>query len=302
MKNVTEEILPLATLAHLAVEAGNYRLNGKLALVDADGTSGTSVFLIPFDHLPEIIGRTSPRATVAFLFPDGTDLEDRLIRERAELVDEIGRSRGPNSGPWDTVIAHGGVRFRIYSPHGWLDEPEFDGMSNERLDHYIAAFSGEQPRGEKRTLSVADLGRAHDQWRTALASAMNGKASSVVPMEGSLEAGSIRDTVIVWSVGDEGRDTLGPRGTFIPPRTPPNPDRIEAALAVLAARVGHQDTVHALSCAAYIAWWCGFDRLATHLYYRVRSTGQRSRLAKLVWAAMSQQIMPPWMGQMQSAS
>lgn len=295
MNNVTHGIMPLATLAHIAVESANYKTDGKLALVEIEEGKPVDVLILPFDHLPEIVGRNPRSSTVALLFPDSHDLESTTLREQAELIDQIGRSRGTDAGPWDTVVAYGGVRFRIYSSHGWLDEPELDGMNNEVLDRHIAAFSGFAPKAFPRPFSVYDLEEAHHQWRALLTDSLEGRPPMVTPERGTLEAGSIRDTVIVWAVGQDGNDTLGPRGTFIPPTTPPDPDRINAAFTVLANRVGNTDTVHALGCACYLAWWSGYDRLATHLYYRARATGQRSRLAKLVWTAMTQNITPPWM-------
>lgn len=295
MSTAQHSIIPLSALTHAAIEATGYSPHGKVAIVYSglNGISDISIHSLAWLRRLKI-SADEPHSAIAIIFPDADGVDGTTIDEMAQLLHETGHELRDIGGSWDTVIAHGGVRFRIFSEHGWLEEPETDRMSNSRLDELIAMFSG-QPGRRLLPFDLERIPAACDRWVEKLASAKTGTGEIVMPDEGSLQAGAVRDAVIVWAVGTDGNDRLLPGTRFVPPREKPHTDRIDAAFSVLADRIGEPDSVHALACAAYLAWWSGYTRLAAHLYYRVRSTGQRSRLATLVWTALIRQIPPHWM-------
>jgi len=292
MSTAQHSIIPLSALTHAAIEATGYSPDGRVVVVR---TSPDGIEDVAVHDLDDIGAMTAPASTartaIALIFPDADRTTD--LNRIAEQLHSVGAELRNAGGSWDTIVARGGVRFTIFSEHGWLEEPESDTMPNSRLDELIGMFSG--TAGPSRTtFDVRDIDSACDQWVSALQEGSEGRGA-VLDDDGSLRAGAVRDAVIVWAVGREGSDRLLPGARFVPPRERPCPRRINAALALLAGRVGASDTVHALACAAYLAWWSGHTRLAAHLYYRVRSTGQRSRLGTLVWTALIRDISPHWM-------
>ena len=292
MSTAQHSIIPLSTLTHAAIEASGYAPQGKAAIVYSGDKGITDISFHSLAWLHRlVIDAAEPSSAIAIIFPDEEGRAD--LDESARLLHEAGDRLRSIGGTWDTVVAHGGVRFRIYSEHGWLEEPETDCMSNARLDELIGLFEG-RPSRRRPSFDLGSIEDACGQWVDLLSAALDGR-SSADPEEGSLQAGAVRDAVIVWAVGTDGNDRIAPGDRFVPPTARPSRDRIDAAFSVLAERVGEPDTVHALACAAYLAWWSGYRRLAAHLYYRVRSTGQRSRLGTLVWTALIRQIQPHWL-------
>lgn len=290
MSTAQHSIVPLSTLAHAAMEATDYSPDGRAVIVRSDAGGICDISVHALDRLDRTVVPDAPSTSIALIFPDG----DEDVTAEAQELDALGHAQRAIGGAWDTVIARGGVRFSIYSQHGWLDEPETDPMENGRLDRLITDFAG--PAGRFAGYfdpALADSAAA--QWIDLLRSRLAHGPASVPPASLSLQAGSVRDAVIVWAIGEEGCDRLAPGERFVPPMTAPNPVRIDAAFAALSDRVGEPDTVHALASASYLAWWSGYPRLASHLYYRARSTRQRSRLATLVWTALMRGIVPHWM-------
>ncbi|WP_182353418.1 hypothetical protein [Flaviflexus huanghaiensis] len=291
MSTAQHSIIPLSTLAHAAMEATDYTPDGRTVIVRADSDGIADVSVHPLDRIdPSAVDAAEPGTAIALMFPEG----DEDVTAAAHMIDRLGENLRHGSGAWDTVIARGGVRFRIYSQHGWLDEPETDPMPNDQLDALISAFAGAAGRFAGH-FDPALADEASGEWLEALNARLYGAPAPFRPTALSLQAGSVRDAVIVWAIGEEGRDRLAPGERFVPPKTAPAPARINAAYDVLADRVGEPDTVHALACASYLSWWAGYPRLATHLYYRARSTRQRSRLSALVWTALLRGIVPHWM-------
>lgn len=292
MSTAQHSIIPLSTLTHAAIEAAGYAPQGKAAIVYSGDSGITDISIHSLAWLHRlVVDAAEPSSAIAIIFPDEEDRAD--LDESARLLHEAGDRLRSIGGTWDTVVAHGGVRFRIYSEHGWLEEPETDCMSNARLDELIGLFEG-RPSRRRPAFDLGSIEDACDQWVDLLSATLEGRTAED-PEEGSLQAGAVRDAVIVWAVGTDGNDRIEPGARFVPPTAGPSRDRIDAAFSVLAERVGEPDTVHALACAAYLAWWSGYTRLAAHLYYRVRSTGQRSRLGTLVWTALIRQIPPHWL-------
>lgn len=292
MSTAQHSIIPLSTLAHAAMEATNYSPDGHIVIIDSEvgGIGEVTVHPLSWDDASRDDGE---RSSIALIFPrHSTDCDE--VTALAAAVDSVGDRQRERGGSWDTVVAPGGVRFRIFSRHGWLDEPETDLMKNDRLDALISSFAGGPgPSAPRFRMELAD--QASEEWRQVLQARLENAPDAPGPLVSSLQAGSVRDAVIVWAVGDEGSDRLVPGERFTPPTRPPHSARIDAALGALADRVGQPDTVHAFACASYLAWWSGWTRLAAHLYYRARSTGQRSRLATLVWTALTRDISPHWM-------
>lgn len=286
-------MIPLSTVTHAAIESTGYTPQGKAAVVYTHhgGISEIAIFSLPWlDRMSANVDE--PSAAIAIIFPDD-DMLEADIDDAARLLHAAGGPLRDAGGTWETIAVYGGVRFRIFSEHGWLDEPETDRMSNSRLDELIGMFAG-RPRRCAAPFDVEGVASAIDQWIDALDCSLAGRPVRM-PAEGSLQSGAVRDAVIVWAVGEAGDDRLEPGEKFVPPALNPNPQRITAAFSVLSSRIGEADTVHALACASYLAWWSGHPRLAAHLYYRVRSTGQRSRLGTLVWTALIRQVPPHWM-------
>ncbi|MBM9433275.1 hypothetical protein [Flaviflexus equikiangi] len=289
MNTTQHSIIPLSALAHAAMEATNYSPDGKTVILYSNGAGIDDITIHDLAWIHMIGEPRQARTAVALIFPPHRDTE---VCHAARQLDSLGEALRRAGRSWDTVVARGGVRFRIYSDHGWLDEPETDTMNNDDLDRLIDAFAGSP--GRSRQFDIARAVDAGEAWIEALQGRMAGRPI-VSPPSASLQAGSVRDAVIVWAVGETGTDRLMPGERFVPPVQAPNPERIDIALSLLAERVGQPDTVHALACASYLAWWSGYRRLAAHLCYRARSTGQRSRLASLVWTALVRDIVPQWM-------
>ncbi|MGO1402948.1 MAG: hypothetical protein ACTHUY_11320 [Flaviflexus sp.] len=291
MRATQPGVIPLAHLSYAAVGAMDYETSGKLALIRTNDQLVAEVRILDMEYWKEVEAPEPAESAIALIFPDTHDLNDP---ELLKITRALHKLKGEGGFSWDVIISHGGVRFRIYSNHGWLDEPESDAMTNDRLDTLIEAFDGPRPEGSGPMFSLDDAEEADDQWRRALQEELEGTPPTATPATGSLQMGSIRDTIIVWAVGKPGADNIEVGQAFVPPSYPPDRTRIDAALTLLAKGVGEPDGVHALACAAYLAWWCGYSRLATHLYFRAKSTRFKSRLADLVWTALQQGIVPPW--------
>ncbi len=292
MSTTQHSIIPLTVLTHAAIEATGYSPQGNAVIVYSNHGGITDIAVHPLPWLERARARPESDSATALIFPDD-DMTEAEIDALARQLQEWGETIRDTGGVWDTILAHGSVRFRIYSDHGWLDEPELDPMSNERLDELIEMFAG-TPSRRPAPFDLEAVEPAAEAWIAALEEGLAAR-STALPAEGSLQSGAVRDAVIVWAVGEPGNDRLMPGERFAPPTTKPDPRRVDTALELLAARVGEPDTVHALACAADLAWWSGYTRAAAHLYYRVRQVGQRSRLATLVWTAMIRQIPPRWM-------
>lgn len=262
-------------------------------IVSTEGRIGVvatplATLLAPDSPLDELYSGAGERP-IALIYPrTGQSLTSARIERAVERI-ELGARR---AGVAVTVYcAPGAVRFMCRADGGWIDEPETDPMANAELDRLMRLFVPASDHGPDRLRMPPSYLRK--QWCAALEDTLAGVRAEV---PAGLDIGAVRDEVIIWAVSERSEPRADTHLAYSPPRRGPQLARINAALTLLGRATRGAEAAHALACAAYLAWWSGYRRLALHLSYTVRSQELRTRLADLVLLAVNREVDPPWMG------
>ena len=294
-------LIPLSRLIDFAVRLLDYRTDDTVCMIPANpADDGAPAFASPLEAIPsleDISARACRRQDylgIIFLRP-GTDLDAPKVRGAVAHLEAIGAARRASGAVWNTIAAVGAVQPFVYADGRWLSEPDLDRQDGTDLRRRMVQFDVplRPPNGPVPTVDEIRVGRA--AWQEALEARLSGDVAEA-PEGTALKAGSVRDTVLVWSIGRSGSERHEPGDRFVPPTHEPDPARIGVAYDLLASRVASAEAGDALGCAAYLAWWSGHQRLATYLVYEAGKSKTTTRLAELVWRAMNQHVRPPWMG------
>lgn len=226
---------------------------------------------------------------IALIYPKVGEPMSAARIERAVARIEAGARRADIAVT--TYLAPGAVRFWCWANGTWIDEPETDPMPNAELDRLMRLFVPARSLPHTRIRHAPNVLRK--RWCQALEDTLAGKRPEVPD---GLDIGAVRDEVIIWAVSSRTTPRLEQHLAYEPPRRGPKAERVRAALTLLGRATRGEEGGHALACAAYLAWWSGYRRLALHLSYTVRAHQLRTRLADLVLLAVNQEVDPPWMG------
>lgn len=293
-------LIPLSRLLDYAVRLLDYRTDDTVCIIPANpADDGVPVFASPLGDVPSLesinahASRRQNYLGILFLRP-GTELDSPAVMGTVERLESLGRVRRADGSVWNTIAAIGAVQPFVYSEGRWLSEPDLDRHSSEELSRRMTQFDVplRPPTRSRPTIDAIRAGRI--QWRAALETGLAGGQPSL-PEGMTLQAGSVRDTILVWTIGRHGSDSHVPGQRFVPPNHEPDEERVAVAYDLLASRIGTGETGDALGCAAYLAWWSGHHRLATYLVYEAGKSKTTTRLTELVWRAMNQHVRPPWM-------
>lgn len=291
----TPTVLRLSVLADSAVRLTRYRY-GEVCVLPASRVHRTPVFRGSVDDIKAPEHGLPDGDLVAFITCDPTwELEAEPIRSAVDVLENMGRSRS-RQGNFDVVAVKDGVDLYVRSSAGWLHEPSNDSQSHEDLERLMKTFTITDRGRPIQDIDLSALRQARQAWRQCLNRILSGdEGVELHTHPSSLQAGSVRDAILVWAVGEKGSDYQPPHQPFVPPRHRPHMDRIEAAYEALSWRVNSSDQGHALACAAYLAWWSGHTRFAHFLFFEANRHGVATRLAELVRRALVQKVIPPWM-------
>lgn len=291
---MTDTMLSLHQYACLALGAMSGQVDRHVAIIPFSGGEIQPLIVSAIDELPppDLLNALVEidRVLVMVFLPPGQSIGEHHEEIASCLL--LGRSLGAQ---WDIVVSWGGVRFAVRSGNEWIDEPETDALTNADLDEYMVLFSASPSSGRLRKLTSGVISAALGTWRHNLEVSLSG-CGTLAPLKYDvLRAGHVRDSIIVWAVGGPGLETYVPGQGFHPPESGPDERRIDVALRLLADGVGRDGGGHALGCAAYLAWWAGWNRLALYCIGRAESGNVLTRLGSLVRNAILQEVAPPWM-------